>query len=46
MYRDPRSGDIRNSLADISKAVQLLGYSPTKKFTDGLKLTVDFFTAQ
>ncbi len=46
VYRDPRSGDIRNSLADISKAVQLLGYSPTKKFTDGLKLTVDFFTAQ
>lgn len=46
VYRDPRSGDIRNSLADISKAVQLLGYSPTKQFSDGLKLTVDFFTAQ
>jgi len=43
VYREPRSGDIRNSLADISKAQKLLAYNPTQKFPDGLKKTVDFF---
>jgi len=42
-YREPREGDIRDSLADISKANELLGYNPTTKFLDGLKATVDFF---
>lgn len=42
-YRDPREGDIRNSLADISRAKELLGYQPTQRFMDGLKITVDFF---
>ena len=35
-YREPRAGDIRNSLADISLAKNLLGYQPTKRFEDGL----------
>lgn len=43
VYREPRSGDIRNSLADISKARQLLGYEPTKRFEDGLSDTVMYF---
>jgi len=42
-YRQEREGDIRNSLADISKAQKLLGYNPHYKFADGLKLTVDYF---
>ncbi|MFC4263811.1 SDR family oxidoreductase [Ferruginibacter yonginensis] len=42
-YREPRVGDIRNSLADISAAQQLLGYQPTKRFEDGLKETITFF---
>jgi UDP-N-acetylglucosamine 4-epimerase len=42
-YREPRAGDIRNSLADISLAENLLGYKPTKRFEDGLKETVEFF---
>jgi len=42
-YREPRAGDIRNSLADISLASELLGYKPTKNFEDGLKETVNFF---
>ncbi|MBS1644518.1 MAG: SDR family oxidoreductase [Bacteroidetes bacterium] len=42
-YRAEREGDIRNSLADISKAQQLLGYHPTKRFMDGLEQTVRFF---
>jgi UDP-N-acetylglucosamine 4-epimerase len=43
-YREERAGDIRNSLADISKAKNLMGYQPTKRFMDGLQQTVDFFT--
>ncbi len=42
-YREPRGGDIRNSLADISLAKNLLGYQPTKKFEDGLTETIEFF---
>lgn len=42
-YREAREGDIRDSLADISKAKELLGYEPTMQFLDGLKQTVDFF---
>ena len=44
VYREERSGDIRDSLADISKARQLLGYEPARQFLDGLKLTVEYFT--
>ncbi|MDO9375240.1 MAG: SDR family oxidoreductase [Ferruginibacter sp.] len=43
VYREPRVGDIRNSLADISLAKDLLGYQPTKKFEDGLMETIAFF---
>ncbi|MBE2290112.1 MAG: SDR family oxidoreductase [Chitinophagaceae bacterium] len=43
VYREPRAGDIRDSLADISKAQRLLGYQPTHQFMDGLKVTVDHF---
>lgn len=42
-YREPRAGDVRNSLADITMARELLGYEPTKRFMDGLVQTVDFF---
>jgi UDP-N-acetylglucosamine 4-epimerase len=42
-YREPRAGDIRDSLADISLAKELLGYQPTKTFADGLRETIQFF---
>ncbi|MGF2414320.1 SDR family oxidoreductase [Ferruginibacter sp.] len=42
-YREPRAGDIRDSLADISLAKNLLGYQPTKKFEDGLVETINYF---
>lgn len=42
-YREPRAGDIRNSLADISLAKNLLDYQPTRKFEDGLIETIEFF---
>ncbi len=46
IYRDPREGDIQNSLADISLAKQLLNYIPSVKFEDGLKETISFFAAK
>ncbi len=42
-YRESRVGDIRNSLADISLAKNILGYSPTKNFEQGLIETIEFF---
>lgn len=42
-YREPRSGDIRDSLADISRAQKLLGYAPSYRFPDGLRKTVEYF---
>ncbi len=39
-YRDPRPGDVRDSLADISKAQKLLGYTPTVSFREGLAHTL------
>jgi UDP-N-acetylglucosamine 4-epimerase len=45
VYRAPRAGDIRDSLADISRAQDLLGYQPTRQFMDGLQQTVAFFRA-
>lgn len=42
-YREPRAGDIRNSLADISLAKDLLGYQPVRKFQDGLTDTIEYF---
>jgi UDP-N-acetylglucosamine 4-epimerase len=36
VYRDFRAGDVRHSLADISKSEQLLGYSPEYSVRSGL----------
>ena len=42
-YRATRVGDVRDSLADISKAKNLLGYDPQFNFDKGLALTVEYF---
>ena len=42
-YREPREGDIRDSLADISLAKNLLGYKPAAKFEEGLKISIEHF---
>ncbi|MBS1593174.1 MAG: SDR family oxidoreductase [Bacteroidetes bacterium] len=42
-HRDPRAGDIQNSLANIDKARTLLGYDPQFSFGRGLEITVDYF---
>ena len=44
-YRETRKGDVRNSLADISKAEKLLGYEPKFDFKNGLEITVAYFKA-
>lgn len=43
IHRDPRAGDVRDSLADVSKANDLLGYQPEVRFEDGLLATVKYF---
>lgn len=39
--REPRPGDVRDSLADISLARDLLGYQPIIGFREGLACTLD-----
>jgi UDP-N-acetylglucosamine 4-epimerase len=43
VHRETRAGDIRNSLADISKANSLLGYHPDIFIEEGLKKTWEWF---
>lgn len=45
VYRDFRAGDVRHSLADISKAQGLLGYSPTHSINEGLREAMDWYVA-
>lgn len=42
-YRDFRPGDVRHSLADISRAEKLLGYSPEYDARSGLRLAGDWY---
>ncbi len=42
-YGPPRAGDVRHSLADISKAHRLLGYEPGIGLREGLERTAAFF---
>jgi nucleoside-diphosphate-sugar epimerase len=42
-YAEPRSGDIKHSLADISRARELLGYVPQVDFREGIRRTVEWY---
>jgi len=42
-YGPDREGDIKHSLADISRAESGLGYKPKVDFEEGLKRTVDWY---
>jgi UDP-N-acetylglucosamine/UDP-N-acetylgalactosamine 4-epimerase len=44
-YGPFQAGDVRHSLADISKARRLLGYEPTHRIGEGLKLAMRWFVA-
>jgi nucleoside-diphosphate-sugar epimerase len=43
IYGPPRAGDVRDSLADITRARTLIGYEPLVTYQEGLKHTVDWF---
>lgn len=43
VYRDFRGGDVRHSLADITKSSTLLGYQPTHRIGEGLKVAMDWY---
>lgn len=45
VYRDFRAGDVRHSLADISRARTLLGYDPQFDVRQGLRLAGDWYAA-
>ena len=42
-YGPPRNGDVKDSLADITRARTLLGYEPVVSFEAGLKKTIDWY---
>lgn len=45
VYRDFRAGDVRHSLADITRARTLLGYEPVYDVRQGLRLAGDWYDA-
>jgi UDP-N-acetylglucosamine 4-epimerase len=46
VYRDFRAGDVRHSLADISKAQTQLGYAPTHHIEQGLTVATPWYVSQ
>jgi nucleoside-diphosphate-sugar epimerase len=43
VYTDPRPGDVKHSLADITAAEKLIGFRPKVPFKQGLRLAIDFY---
>jgi UDP-glucose 4-epimerase len=43
IFADPRPGDVRHSLADVTRAHELLGYEPTVSFAEGLRRSIDYY---
>lgn len=43
IHKNFRQGDVRHSLADISKAMDLLGYRPSHEIDDGLDESIDWY---
>lgn len=42
-YAPARTGDVKHSLADITRAAEAFGYGPAVDFTEGLKRTVAWY---
>jgi UDP-N-acetylglucosamine/UDP-N-acetyl-alpha-D-glucosaminouronate 4-epimerase len=42
-YREPRVGDVKHSLADITMARELLGYESKVDLREGLQRTLDWW---
>jgi UDP-N-acetylglucosamine/UDP-N-acetylgalactosamine 4-epimerase len=45
VYREFREGDIRHSLADISRATRLLGYTPSTLIGEGLQESASYYAS-
>ena len=45
-HRDFRAGDVRHSLADVSKARRLLGYEPTHRLADGVGVAMPWYVGR
>ena len=43
VYEEPRAGDVRHSMADVSRARALLSWQPEVEFHDGLERTVEWY---
>lgn len=43
VHADPRPGDVRESLADITLAREKLGYEPVVDFREGLSRSIDYY---
>ena len=43
IYSPPRPGDIKHSLADISRAQKYLAYSPAWSFSKGMKAAIEWY---
>ncbi|MDR0578153.1 MAG: Vi polysaccharide biosynthesis UDP-N-acetylglucosaminuronic acid C-4 epimerase TviC [Candidatus Accumulibacter sp.] len=46
VYRDFRAGDVRHSQADVSRAARLLGYAPTHRLADGLRVAMPWYVSR
>jgi len=42
-YTDPRPGDVKHSLADITAARKLIGYKPVVAFREGLERAIEWY---
>lgn len=42
-FAAPRAGDVRESLADISAAREVLGYEPVVEFDEGLRRSIEYY---
>ncbi len=42
-FHPHRAGDVKHSLADISRAKEILGYQPRVYFKEGLARTASYF---
>jgi nucleoside-diphosphate-sugar epimerase len=40
IYKEERTGDVRDSQADVTKAKRLLGYTPIVSLEEGLRQTL------
>ena len=45
-YGPDRPGDVKHSLADISRAAEFLGYKPKVDFEEGLSRTIEWYRSR